>query len=141
MVESFLAVPLHFTVEFLGFLVYAGGAFLAISRPGLVPGETSNRISVAMGFGILAAGQVAHGGSFNNFEVDGAEILIGARALGFAFVLVGIVGGLRAGVAALTIGGWELKESLFLAPAGAAVLVAAAALNGSRGSGPKTMRR
>ncbi|MDQ3941351.1 MAG: cell wall metabolism sensor histidine kinase WalK, partial [Actinomycetota bacterium] len=107
----------------------------------LVPGETSNRISVAMGFGILAAGQVAHGGSFNNFEVDGAEILIGARALGFAFVLVGIVGGLRAGMAALTIGGWELKESLFLAPAGAAVLVAAAALNGSRGSGPKTMRR
>jgi two-component system sensor histidine kinase VicK len=143
MVESFLAVPLHFTVEFLGFLVFAGGAFLVMTRPGLIPGEISNRISVVAGFGLLAAAQVLHGGSFSTFETDGAQILVGARALGYAFVLIGIVGGLRTAgaTASAAVGGWKLEEPLLLAPAGAALLVAAAALNGARSKDQTPMRR
>ena len=30
--ESFLAVPLHFSIEFLGFLIAVGGALLALAR-------------------------------------------------------------------------------------------------------------
>ncbi|MDQ4126316.1 MAG: hypothetical protein M3134_12085, partial [Actinomycetota bacterium] len=62
MFESFMAVPLHFTVEFLGFLMTAGAAILVLSRPSLVPGEGFNRATAALGFVVLAAAQVAHGG-------------------------------------------------------------------------------
>ena len=141
MVESFLAVPLHFTVEFLGFLVFAGGAFLVISRPGLIAGEASNRVAVAMGFVLLAAGQVAHGGSFSSFEFDGAQILLGVRTAGLVFVLIGVLGGLRVGAGAIVIGGWRVQEPLFFAPAGAALLVAIVALRGSRAGGPRSMAR
>ncbi|MGH2809139.1 MAG: hypothetical protein ACRDKT_17885, partial [Actinomycetota bacterium] len=138
MVESFLAVPLHFTVEFLGFLVFAGGAFLVLTRPGLVPGEVSNRVEVTVGFGILALAQVLHGGAFTQLEdldlgIDGSQMLVAARTLGFAFVLVGIVGGMRASAGAVAIAGWELEEPLLLAPTGAAFAVAAASLSAARG--------
>ena len=64
MFDSSLAVPLHFTVEFVGFLVAAGAAFLVLSRPALVPGEPGRRRLVALGFGALAASHVLHGGAF-----------------------------------------------------------------------------
>src|SRR5687767_7673998 len=139
MVESFLAVPLHFTTEFLGFLVMAGAAVLLFSRPGLIPGEASNRITAGIGFLILAAGQVAHGGAFRHFEVDGSETLIVLRTVGLVLVLVGLLGGLRSSAGAAVT--WELKEIYMLAPAVAAFLVAAVAFNGSRGAGPKSLRR
>src|SRR5918999_6237984 len=101
MVESFLAVPLHFTTEFLGFLVMAGAAVLLFARPGLIPGESSNRVTAGIGFAILATAQVAHGGAFENFEVDGNRVLIAARTLGLLFVLVGLSGGLRVAAAAV----------------------------------------
>lgn len=75
MFETFLAVPLHFTVEFLGFLVCTGGAFLVMTRPSLVPGPASNRVIAALGLGVIAAAQVAHGGSF--LPLDGDRILVG----------------------------------------------------------------
>ena len=139
MVESFLAVPVHFTTEFLGFLVMSGAAVLLFSRPGLIPGEASNRITAGIGFLILAAGQVAHGGAFRHFEVDGSETLIVLRTVGLVLVLVGLLGGLRSSAGAAVT--WELKEVYMLAPAVAALLVAAVAFNGSRGAGPKSLRR
>lgn len=139
MVESFLAVPLHFTTEFLGFLVMAGAAVLLFSRPGLIPGESSNRITAGIGFIVLSAGQVAHGGAFRNFEVDGAETMIVLRTVGLLLILVGLTGGLRSGAGAVVT--WEIKEVFMVAPAAAAMLVAGVALNGSRGAGPKSLRR
>lgn len=143
MFESFIGVPLHFSVEFLGFLVAAGGSILALTRRSLVPGEAPNRITVAFGFGILALGQILHGGAFQigdyNFDSDGAQLLIAARAVGMAFVFVGVSGGLRAShsVGAVV----ALKEPLLFAPAGAAFLVAASAFAGSFRNAPKAYRR
>ncbi|MBW3594690.1 MAG: cell wall metabolism sensor histidine kinase WalK [Actinobacteria bacterium] len=139
MVESFLAVPLHFTTEFLGFLVMAGAAVLLFSRPELIPGESSNRITAGIGFALLAAGQVAHGGGFENFEVDGAQPLVVLRTVGFLLILVGVTGGLR--ISAGAVAAWRVEEVWMLAPAVAAMLVAAVALRGSRGAGPKSLRR
>ena len=141
MVESFLAVPLHFTTEFLGFLVMAGAAVLLFSRPGLIPGESSSRITVGIGFALLAAGQVAHGGAFIGFEVDGAEALVVLRSVGLLFILAGLIGALKPAPAAAAAVSWEIKDTWLLAPAGIAFLVAVVALNGSRGAGPKSMRR
>ena len=139
MVESFLAVPLHFTTEFLGFLVMAGAAVLLFSRAALIPGEASNRITAGTGFVLLAGGQVAHGGGFENFEVDGAQVLVVLRAVGFILILVGVTGGLR--ISAGAVATWRVEEVWMLAPALAAALVAGVALNGSRGAGPKSLRR
>src|SRR5688572_8940174 len=104
MFESFMAVPLHFTVEFLGFLMTAGAAVLVLSRPTLVPGEGFNRVAAALGFTVLAAAQVAHGGAFSiggiNATADGGEFLASARGLGYALVMIAVVGGLRAAPAA-----------------------------------------
>ncbi|MGI8407948.1 MAG: hypothetical protein ACR2L3_05500, partial [Actinomycetota bacterium] len=74
MLESFLTVPLHFTVEFMGFLVTVGGALLVLSRPTLVPGHSSNRVAAALGLGALGASQILHGGSFE--PLDGDLILV-----------------------------------------------------------------
>ena len=139
MVESFLAVPVHFTTEFLGFLVMAGAAVLLFSRPGLIPGEASNRITAGIGFIVLAAGQVAHGGGFRHFEVDGDQTLIVVRSVGLLLILIGLTSGLRISAGAVVT--WQVKEVWMLAPAAVAVLVAGVALNGSRGAGPKSLRR
>ncbi len=140
MFESFVAVPAHFTVEFLGFLVFAAGAILAFTRSDLVPGEPSNRLTAALGFAALAVAQVLHGGSFVQAEADGAQILIAFRALGLAFVVVGIVGSLRAGVFAAA-SGWKLQEPLLLLPAGAGLILTFAALAGSRNEAQRSYRR
>src|SRR5918999_569477 len=100
MFESFMAVSLHFTGEFLGFLMTAGAAILVLSQPSLIPGESFNRITAALGFAVLAAAQVAHGGAFSyddiNATTDGAEFLVAARGLGYALLMIAVVGGLRA---------------------------------------------
>ena len=137
MFGSFLAVPLHFTIEFLGFLVAAGGALLVWTRPTLVPGPLSNRISVALGLAVLAASQLLHGAAF--FPEDGAPELFGLRALAYALMLIGVVGGLRPGAAALTA--FQPKETLAFAPAGAALLVSLAALSVSRRPEGRVYRR
>ena len=123
-----MAVPLHFTIEFLGFLVTAGGAFLVLSRPTLVPGPAFNRVVASLGFAVLAAAQVMHGGSF--LEADGADLLIAMRALGLVLLLVGVVGTLgssastEGGSARTAAVGFALRKPLLLAPAGAALLLA-----------------
>ena len=131
MFQSFLAVPLHFTVEFLGFLVCAGGAFLAVSRNSLIPGPPSNRITAALGLGALAAAQVLHGGSF--VPLDSDPLLLGIYAVGFAFLAVALSGavGPRAGnkksTKTSTAGaflGLPIKEPLAFASAGSAAFLA-----------------
>ncbi|MFN2587634.1 MAG: ATP-binding protein [Actinomycetota bacterium] len=134
MFESFMAVPLHFTVEFLGFLMTAGAAALVLSRPALIPGESFNRVTAALGFAVLAAAQVAHGGAFAVGDIDGttdgAEFLVAARGLGYALVLIAVVGGLRA---APSVGAaFALREPLLLVPAGAAALLAIMSLASAR---------
>jgi two-component system sensor histidine kinase VicK len=138
MLEGFLAVPMHFTIEFLGFLVAIGGAILVLSRPGLVPGAASNRWSVGLGLGALGVAQVLHGGSF--YPSDGDPLLAAIRALAYAFILIGVVGGLRP-ASATAIAGFELQEPLLLAPAGAALLVSLAALSVTSGDGSRDARR
>lgn len=139
MFQSFLAVPLHFTVEFLGFLVCAGGAFLVVSRNTLVPGPPSNRLTAALGLGALAAAQVLHGGSF--IPLDSDSVLIGIYAVGFAFLAValsGAIGPKKTGPppAAAAFLGLPLKEPLAFASAGAALFLAMVAGAGaSRGGG------
>ncbi len=130
MFESFIAVPAHFAVEFCGFLVFAAGAVLAFTRADLVRGEPSNRLTVAVGFAALAAAQVLHGGSFADAQTDGAQILIGLKTLGLAFVVFGVVGSLRATTtaAALVLG----TEPLLFAPAAAALVLFLAAAAGAR---------
>lgn len=93
MFERFLAVPLHFTIEFLGFLVVAGGAFLVPSRPSLIPGSRTNRMTAALGFAALAAAQVLHGGSLSaSSEADTGPLLIALKTLGMALIMFGVVG-------------------------------------------------
>ena len=134
MFESFMAVPLHFTVEFLGFLMTAGAAVLVLSRPTLIPGEGFNRAAGVIGFLVLAAAQVAHGGAFSigelNATTDGAEFLASARGLGYALVMISVVGGLRAAPAAAAA--ISLKQPLLLVPAGAAALLSIMALAAAR---------
>ena len=138
-----MAVPLHFTIEFLGFLVAAGGAILALTRRSLVPGEAANRVTAAIGFLIFALAQVLHGAAFQigdlSFAADGGRELVAARAVALAFVFVGVSGGMRAGssVAAAV----SIEQPLLFAPAGAALLVAFSALVGSAKNGPRAYRR
>ncbi|HVF54032.1 MAG TPA: ATP-binding protein [Actinomycetota bacterium] len=90
MFQSFMAVPLHFTVEFLGFLLTSGGALLVLSKPQLVPGGRWNRVLVAMGFTALATVQVLHGGSF--LASDDATLLVTLRTAGYLMLGIGLLG-------------------------------------------------
>lgn len=103
MFERFLAVPLHFTIEFLGFLVVAGGALLVPSRPSLIPGSRTNRMIAALGFGALAAAQVLHGGAFEigASESDTGELVIALKTLGMALILIAVVGATKTQVSAI----------------------------------------
>jgi len=138
MYESFFAVPLHFTIEFVGFLVVAGAAFLVASRPSLIPGGGSSRGAATFGFAALAVAQVGHGGSFESLAADDADITLALKTLGFALILIGVVGGLRRGPAAIAV---APLDSFTLAPALAAGAVALMALVGSAREGAKDLRR
>ena len=132
MFDSFLAVPLHFTVEFLGFLVCAGGAFLVISRNTLIPGPPSNRVTAALGLGALATAQVMHGGSFLPLDAD--SVLIGVYSIGFALLGVSLSATIRPSTTAVL--GLPIKQPLAFAPAGAALFLGVVAgLGAARGGG------
>ncbi len=136
MFQSYMAVPLHFTIEFLGFLTTAGGAFLVLSKPPLVPGARLNRIVAALGLALLAAAQVLHGGSF--IEGDAGEVLMWLRAAGYTFLAASLTLGSPkekpAAAAALPLG-----PSLG-ATAGAATLAGVAIYRWVKG-GPLTLIR
>ena len=136
MSESLFAVPLHFTVEFIGLLVLAGAALLIPSRSSLIPGPQSNRWTTSAGFAVLVAAQVVHGGSF--VQAHSGLALVALTTIGFALILVGIVGGLGSP----SVGaGFAIREPTLLAPAAAAFIVALMALLSSLKDGPRSHRR
>ena len=137
MFESFLAVPLHFTVEFLGFLVCAGGAFLVVSRETLVPGPHSNRVIAALGLGTLAAAQFMHGGSVVPLDAD--KLLVGVYSIGFALLAVALADTIRPTAPAIL--GLPIKEQLALFPAGAALVLGLAATAGALRGGSRALWR
>jgi PAS domain S-box-containing protein len=137
-----LAVPIHFTVEFLGFVVASAGAFLVMSRPTLIPGPQSNRIAAAFGFGIIAAAQVAHGGSF--LPRDGDEVLSGIYAIGLAALAVAVSSVVKPSprpTRSAAILGLPIKQPIALVPAGAALLLSAVSMFASSRGGSKAFRR
>ena len=136
MFESLFAVPLHFTVEFIGLLVLAGAALLIPSRASLIPGSPSNRWTASAGFGVLAAAQVVHGGSF--VQAHSGMPLVALTTIGFALILVGIVGGLGSPSVGAS---FAIREPTLLAPAAAAFIVALMALLSSLKDGPRSHRR
>lgn len=141
MFERFLAVPLHFTIEFLGFLVVAGGAFLVPSRPSLVPGTRMNRLVAATGFAVLAAAQVLHGGAFPSAEGDGEQLLLAIKTIGFALILMGIMGAARPSAGAFFAqGASTTSSSIEFLPAVSAGVVALMTLLVSR-KGSRELRR
>jgi two-component system, OmpR family, phosphate regulon sensor histidine kinase PhoR len=142
MFDGYLAVPVHFTVEFLGFLVASAGAILVVSRPGLISGPQSNRVAAAFGFGVLAAGQVAHGGSF--LPRDGDEILAGIYALGLAALAVAVssvVAPRTEGAKSAAVLGLPIKQPIALVPGVAALILAIVSLTASSRGGQKAFRR
>lgn len=140
MFDSFLAVPLHFTIEFLGFLVMAAGAFLVASRPDLIPGGGTNRGSATIGFAVLAIAQVAHGGSFLPSGEDD-EVLVALKTFGFALILIGVVGGVRQAVPVPAILAAPATEPMIFAPALAAGAVALMSLVSSYRGATRDLRR
>ncbi len=90
MLESFLAVPLHFTVEFLGLLVFAGGAVLVLARPETLGGGGIGRYTVASGFLVLAVANIAHGANFEVAVHDGDAVLVALRATGLLLLAGGL---------------------------------------------------
>ena len=138
MLEGFLGVPLHFTVEFFGFLTAAGAAVMVVSRPSLAPGSTFERYTAAAGFAALAVGQVVHGGSFIPGD-DSSTLLLALHTLALSLVLLGVVGGLRQATSAGAFLG--LEKPLALAPAVAGSILGLMALAGSMRGGPRSHRR
>jgi PAS domain S-box-containing protein len=123
MQESFLAVPLHFTLEFTGFVVAAGAAVLVLLRPVLIPGRAIGRLTAAAGFVALAIGGLVHGASFVASDTD--PLLIGLRTAGWLMVALAVAGAVPAGTAAAAI---ATGEPVLYAPPGAAILTAVAAV-------------
>jgi PAS domain S-box-containing protein len=128
MLESALAAPLHFTIEFAGFVVAAGAAVLVASRPSLVPGRPIGRFTASAGFLMLALAGMLHGASFIVADTDG--LLVGLRAVGWVVIGLAVAGAAPEGAAtsAVVSGG---RPVLYL-PAGAALLTAVAALGRAR---------
>jgi two-component system sensor histidine kinase VicK len=139
MLESVLAVPLHFTVEFLGFLVFAGGAVLVTARPDTLGGGGLGRFTTASGFGVLALASVAHGSSFEPFALDGDTLLVAIRTAGFLLLAGGLALPSSKKTAAPAIATFEIREPLGLLPAGAALLLAASAATRARRTGNRTL--
>nr|MDQ3879286.1 HAMP domain-containing protein [Actinomycetota bacterium] len=142
MLNGSLAVPIHFTVELLAFLVAAGGSLLVLSRPNLIPGASFNRVCVALGFACLAASAVVHGGGFVTTDAGGqaAHLLLGLRAVGYLFVFIGVAA--SAGAAVPTAGALlSVREPLVFAPAASAGVLAVAAFAVSARSGRRDLSR
>ena len=139
MLESFLAVPLHFTVEFLGFLVFAGGAVLVTARPDTLGGGGFGRFTTASGFGVLALASVAHGSNFEAFSHDGDTLLVAIRTAGFLLLAGGLALPSSRKTAAPAVAAFEIREPLGLLTAGAALLFAASAATRARRTGNRTL--
>jgi two-component system sensor histidine kinase VicK len=123
MFESFLAVPLHFTVEFLGFLVFAGSAVLILARPDTLNIGRTGRSMTAAGFAVAAGANVVHGASFQFALHDGDEVLSVARAVGYLLIAGGLAVPARSKAATVSAtGAFRFREPLLFLPAATALL-------------------
>lgn len=138
MLEGLLGVPLHFTIEFFGFLTAAGATLLAISKRELIPGSPFERYTAAMGFLSLAVAQVIHGGAFLPGG-DGATLITSLHLLALSLVMLGVVGGLREKVSAAAV--WGFDRPLSFGPVIAGLIVGLMAFAASTGGGPRSHRR
>jgi len=136
MSTSFMTVPIHFTVEFLGFLVMAGGALVVLLRPLLLPGGRTNRWMAALGMTTLAAGQVLHGGAFLDSDGDLAFVLI--RTIGFLLLLLGVA---RSATITAAPAGVTITDPVLVAPSVVALLVAVVSMQRSFRGASRTLRR
>ncbi|HZA19525.1 MAG TPA: ATP-binding protein, partial [Actinomycetota bacterium] len=105
-----------FTIEFVGFVVFAGTVFLVPARRNLIPNPTGAR-AIALGGILLATACVLHGAEFIRSESD--NILVGLYGLGAASFLAGVIGG---GAPKTRVGVLGIAAVLL----GASVLIAAA---------------
>lgn len=136
MFESFLVVPLHFTVEFLGFLVVAGGALLVLARPALGGGTRTRRVAAAAALAALAAGQVLHGSSV--LEDDAAPALVLLRAA--AYLLLAFAAGVEAPAPAHAPAVAVWSPQTLAAPAAAALLALVSFIRWIRGGSRSLVR-
>lgn len=132
MFESFLAVPLHFTVEFLGFLVFAGSAVLILARPDTLDIGRIGRFMTAAGFTVLAGANVVHGASFEFALHDGDEVLAVARAVGFLLAAGGLAVPSKRATRSAAVGSFQVREPLLFLPAATALLAGFAARGRAR---------
>ena len=122
MFESFLAVPLHFTVEFLGFLVFAGSAVLILARPDTLDIGRIGRSMTAAGFTVLAGANVVHGASFEFALYDGDEVLATSRAVGFLLAAGGLAVPSKRAASLSATASFQIREPLLFLPAATALL-------------------
>lgn len=122
MFESFLAVPLHFTVEFLGFLVFAGSAVLILARPDTLDIGQVGRSMTAAGFAVAAGANIVHGASFEFALYDGDEVLVVARATGFLLIAGGLSVPAKSVATLPAAGAFKIREPLLFLPAATALL-------------------
>jgi PAS domain S-box-containing protein len=90
MFGTFVAAPLHFTIEFVGFVVCAGAMFLVPARRNLIANITGAR-TASLGFAALAAASVLHGARFIASENDPSLMIL--YGFGAGWILAGVVGG------------------------------------------------
>ena len=132
MFESFLAVPLHFTVEFLGFLVFAGSAVLILARPDTLDIGQVGRSMTAAGFAVAAGANVVHGANFQFALNDGDEVLVVARAIGFLLIAGGLSVPAKSAAALPAVGAFKIREPLLFLPAATALLASFSAWKRAR---------
>lgn len=87
-VES-VSVPLHFVSTFLMVMAAAGGVWLAVARPSLVPGKRGGRTLLGVGFALLAVAEASHGSLVIASELDQGAVAL--RASGYAALVVALL--------------------------------------------------
>lgn len=122
MFESFLAVPLHFTVEFLGFLLFAGSSVLILARPDTLDIGRIGRSMTAAGLTVLAGANVVHGASFEFALYDGDEVLATSRAVGFLLAAGGLAVPSKRAASLSAAASFQIREPLLFLPAATALL-------------------
>jgi two-component system, OmpR family, sensor histidine kinase VicK len=132
MFESFLAVPLHFTVEFLGFLVFAGSAVLILARPDTLDIGQVGRSMTAAGFAVAAGANIVHGANFQFALNDGDEVLVVARAIGFLLIAGGLSVPAKSGASLPAVAAFKIREPLLFLPAATAFLASFSAWKRAR---------
>jgi PAS domain S-box-containing protein len=136
MLEGVLAAPLHFTIEFCGFVVAVGGAISIAFGSSPIRQRGIGRVTGGLGFALLAVASVVHGASF--IEAEGDAPLIALRAIGLVFVALAVAASPAPPASYALLAS---QQALLYAPAGGALVLAVVSLMRSRFTGGATLRR